>query len=334
MQLRIESSINNSGKLYTTNKIAILKKRHYSVRPITLDGDAPKQLIRAYFYTPKSNLRVANSKKWPLYVAKSAEKWYPHESVIEFMINRIGIELGLFMNECKLVVANKRIRFLSKYFLTNKQQLVHGAEICGQYLNDTEFARTIANNKKNARELFNFQFINDAIRHTYPNNCQQLTEDLVRMLCYDAIIGNNDRHFYNWGIIDTPETNNLKPYFAPIYDTARALLWNQSESQLRHLALLEEQGSKRVTKYINGACPRMTIEGNSVANHFELMEFLTNDSEVFKKIIASLCTRENEEKIIAMLTKDFMPLFSKVRYQLIVNILSQRFIILRGIVNQ
>lgn len=54
------------------------------------------------------------------------------------------------------------------------------------------------------------------------------------MLVFDAIVGNNDRHFYNWGVI--VDLKGMKPpRFSPVYDTARGLFWNQSEEWIEKL---------------------------------------------------------------------------------------------------
>ena len=87
----------------------MLKEGNYNVVDINLDGDAPKQFIKAYFHTQGGKVKKSKPASWIAFIAKTAEKWYPHESVIEFMINRIGEELGLKMNGIRLVRANGQI---------------------------------------------------------------------------------------------------------------------------------------------------------------------------------------------------------------------------------
>ena len=199
--LRIERSISFSGKLLDQHLIPLLKEKDYVVKNYRLDGNAPKQFIKAYFYLEKSGVKKLSSKSWIPYIAKTAEKWYPHESVIEYMINRIGQVLELNMNEIKLVKANGQIRFLSKYFLNKNEKLIHGAEICGEHLGDMLMAKEIANHKNTSRELFTFEFIRDSIRSVFPNCFELLLIELVKMITFDALAGNNDRHFYNWGVM-------------------------------------------------------------------------------------------------------------------------------------
>lgn len=129
-KLRIESSKGNSGRIAHLGKIPYLKENHYYViKDIALDGDAPKEFIKAYFYEKGGVVLRNRPKTWNQYIAKSAEKYYPHESIIEYLINRIGQTLGLRMNNIKLVIANRQIRFLSEYFLKNGEIMAHGAEI-------------------------------------------------------------------------------------------------------------------------------------------------------------------------------------------------------------
>lgn len=329
--LRYEKSQNHSGVLFHDRAIPLLKEQNYYVKDYKLDGDAPKQFIKAYFYEQDSTVKKASSSSWNSYIAKTAEKWYPHESVIEFMINRVGQVLGLHINEIKLVRANNQIRFLSEYFLRKGEILVHGAEICGQHLGDMMMAEEIANNRKTARELFTFEFIKDSIRTVFPGSFEQLLCDLVKMIGFDALVGNNDRHFYNWGVIDTLKKTGQKPVFAPIYDSARALLWNYSDDNLVNLLDIHKKGHQKVVHYIENASPRISIEGNTKANHFELIDFIKRYNTEYQQIINQLAGRENEQRVLATLKDEFYPFFTQERRELMTIILQARFEKIRSI---
>jgi HipA-like C-terminal domain len=329
--LRKEQSINSSGKLLNEHLIPLLRENEYIVKNYKLDGDAPKQFIRAYFFIENSTIRKSSSGSWVPYIAKTAEKWYPHESVIEYMINRIGQELGLLMNEIKLVKANGQVRFLSKYFLNENEKLIHGAEICGEYLNDISLAEEIANHKTTSRELFTFEFIKDAIRTVFPESFENLLLELVKMITFDALAGNNDRHFYNWGVIDTLKKTPKAPTFAPLYDSARGLLWNVSDENCKHFLRLHKQNGKKVVNYIEEASPRISIEENKEANHFQLIDFIKIYNKEYKQIVISLASNENQEKVIRMLQKEFFPMFIQERCELIKIIIEARFNRIRSI---
>ncbi len=271
--LRIENSINCSGRIINEHLIPLLKEKDYVVKDYRLDGDAPKQFIKAYFYVEDSTVKKSSSSSWLPYIAKTAEKWYPHESIIEYMINRIGQVLGLNMNEIKLVNANGQIRFLSKYFLNKNEKLIHGAEICGEHLGDMLLAEEIAKHKPTSRELFNFEFIKDSIRSVFPQCFENLLIELVKMIVFDALAGNNDRHFYNWGVIDTKKKTSKLPTFSPVYDSARGLMWNYSDENIKKIY---KQGGKKIVTYVEEACPRISIEENKQANHFQLIDLVKN----------------------------------------------------------
>ena len=324
-KLRIEKSKENSGTILRDSNIPILKEKDYFIVDQEIDGDAPKQFIKAYFYKKNNGVRRNNPNTWIPYIAKTAEKWYPHESVIEFLINKIGLELGLLMNEVKLVKGNGQIRFLSKYFLSKNERLVHGAEICGEHLGDVAFAKEIADNKSKARELFTFEFIKQSIYSVYPENKDELLRNLIRLLTFDAIVGNNDRHFYNWGIIDYKK-KSLKPVrFAPIYDSARGLFWNFSDDNLRKNFASKKHDNTKLNKYIVSAKPRVSIENNKEANHFELIEKIKNENKNYQSIISELISPEKEKKVIEMIKRDFSPFFIEERLELIIFTLIFRF---------
>lgn len=229
-KLRVEQSISLSGSMKGQGKIPTLKEEHYRILSFDLDGDAPKQFIQAYLFERDSTIYKNDPTTWKYYIAKTAEKWYPHESVVEYLINKIGDVLGLKMNVAKLVYANTQIRFLSEYFINRtKEVMIHGAEIYGEYLQDEEFAKQVANDKESARELFSFEFILEAIKSVFPHHCNNLCDDLVKLIVYDAIVGNNARHFYNWAVIRPLRKGEADPYFSPIYDSSRALMWSWSD---------------------------------------------------------------------------------------------------------
>jgi len=327
-KLRVEVSENVSGLLFNEHRIPALKEQYYFTEEYSLDGEAPKQFIRAYFYQKESGVRKSNPKTWFPYIAKTAEKWYPHESVSEYMINRIGQVLGLKMNEIVLCRVNGQIRFLSKYFLRKNEVLVHGAQICGEYLNDVEFAAQIANHIPTAKELFTFEFISDAIKTVFKSSADSIIDDLVRMIMFDAITGNNDRHFYNWGVIDTHKRLGKTPHFAPIYDSARGLFWNISDSNLVDWLRIHRTGGAKISNYIQAASPRVSLDGKNDINHFDLVKSLLKEKR-YKPIIDDLRTTKCELEVLKMLKKEFYPFYIPERQQAIEIVVKERFKILR-----
>lgn len=332
-RLKREVSENTSGVLYNLTKIPILKEKNYCIIPFNLDGDAPKRFIKAYFYESGGSVYKSKFKTWPAFIAKSAQKWYPNESVIEYFLNKVGIEIGLNMNQVNLCRINGQIRFLSKYFLSiEEQKLIHGAEICGEYLEDEGFAKQIANDKSSARQLFTIQFIFEAINSVFTNCCNEIIEELVKMVVFDAIVGNNDRHFYNWGVIKSVRNDDTDPTFSPVYDTARGMLWNWNDDRVRKQLTNLSSGGKTVENYINNACPRISIEGNPDINHFDLVSFIWSNNAEYRGTISDLFTLEKENNILHLYNNEFKQYFIDERNELVCYIIKERFKKLREIV--
>ncbi|MBD1432316.1 HipA domain-containing protein [Sphingobacterium sp. DN00404] len=327
-QLRRESSANYSGRI-NEKIIPTIKDRDYIIVNKPLDGDAPKAFIKIYRYGKGCNRK--NTKTWEAYIAKTGEKWYPHESVIEYLINRIGHVLGIRMNEVLLMKVNGQIRFLSRYFLNQEYEVMtHGAEIFGEYIDDMEMAQEIANNKIESRKHFTFEFLVEAIEHKYPNCHEEILNDIVKMIIFDAIVGNNDRHFYNWAVITSIKRNAKAPQLSPLYDSARGLTWNWSDDRIKKYIEQEKSNGKKIDRYINEACPRISVNENFNINHFDLIFFLKKfKNSKYLKIIDDLCSPQREELVLEMIKKEFSDFFVLERYELIKRIIKTRFSILR-----
>lgn len=328
-RLRKESSKQYSGNIHLS-KIEILKERHYFTIDVPLDGEAPKQYIKAYFYY-KNCPRISKPSTWDGYYAKFGGKSYPHESIMEYCINRIGELLGLEMNSTKLVIANGQIRFLSKDFIKKSKILIHGIEILSEYFEDKEFVDEINNDRKNRRVYLTFDVIERAIKHVYPNQSIELLNKLVQLITFDAIVGNNDRHFYNWGVIgDIIKSKTSSVSFAPIYDSARGLLWNQTDSKIIKMYHHSKNNKSELSSYIDRAKPRFSFTDNPNANHFELIEHLVSNNKDYRNIVKNLTSVKKELIVLEKLKAEIYCIFRDERAYLISKILKMRFEKLRN----
>lgn len=323
MKLSKTSILNPSGWRTAWHKhIPVLKTGNYFVvKGISIGGDAPKDFIRVYEY---GQVRKSNRHKWTAYIAKVGHKWYPMESITEHLLNRIGAELGLTMAFSKLAIVNEQIRFFSRYFLKKNEQLMHGAQIYSAFLNgDDHFVETVEQQNL-SRILFTFQFAEAAIKYSFPNHWKELLENFVKLLIFDAIVGNSDRHFYNWGVITDIE-GKKPPRFAPIYDTARGLFWNEKEEKIQQLYNNSQRSESFLKKYVEKSVPKTGWENKDRLNHFDLVKLLHSQDERYCPVCENLVTNENLTKIYALLDTEFRPLLSSERRILIKRCLSIRF---------
>ncbi|WP_281388010.1 HipA domain-containing protein [Puniceicoccus vermicola] len=292
----------------------------YQVCDVAITGDAPKDFIRIYEY---GHGKRNSPNSWPSYISKVGHKWYPMESIMEHFFTRLGQSLGFRMADSKLINAHGQIRFCSRYFLRNGESLIHGAELFWGYLEDQELVQRIEAEDE-SRNLFTFQFVQDSILKRYPTQSFEILWDFVRMILFDAIVGNNDRHFYNWGVIEHPE-EKIEPRFSPIYDTARGLFWNSREIQLKKY--LEEKGSyrRKLEQYVERSRPKIGWEGEKNLNHFQLWQNLVSSSGHWSSMVSEFSkvrVLAEAEKLLG--GQEFSKLMSPTRARILLDCLDLR----------
>lgn len=285
----------------------------------SMTGNAPKVFMREYEYGTASKNNV---KSWPAYIAKVGHKWYPVESITEQLLTDLGIAYGLNMASSKLVLASGQLRFISKYFLKRDERLMHGAEIYAAHLrNDLDFVEDVEK-KKESPIFFTVTFTFESLNALFPKHHHTLAVDFIRMLTFDALTGNNDRHFFNWGVI----TNTLKPnqvVFSPIYDTARALFWNYDDNKLKN-----EVDNGRVTQFVKKYCenskPKIGIEQSRIRNHFEFIKLLVDRFPQYKSIVCEVVKNAMHHNDVKLIETNYRYLLSENRRSLINDCLNYR----------
>lgn len=332
MMLKEELIENYSGvNLSLAGCFPCLRKGYWKELDFSVGGDAPKNFIALYEYSKDSGIRKSNSKTWPKYIAKVGHKWYPLESINEYLFNQIGEVLGLKMASSRLIMAGDQLRFLSKYFLKENESLEHGAQIFAGYIADQQWVESIEQQGL-AREFFTFQFAETAIKTTFPRESELILKNFVQMLIFDALTGNNDRHFYNWGVIKHIE-NKKTPTFAPVYDSARGLFWNFSEAKLTEWKKEPKLLNTKIKKYAEGSKPKIGWDYLDDLNHFDLIDKIFSVDSRYKEVCAQLINQSNLEKALTLLRVDFSKFYSTYRLELIEKCLIYRFDRLMKIIN-
>lgn len=321
---------NQSGFDPKNGAVKVIKKGHYCYVDLgTIIGDAPKCMVAMYDFEKAGNIRKANSNTWRRYIAKSASKWYPNESITEHLLNELGRELGLNVANSCIRRINNQIWFLSEYFIKEEQQLSHGADFYALHLNgDINFVHEIQdNNKIDDQHFFNIQLVQEIFTKYFPLDSRDLFNSFIKMLIFDGVVGNNDRHSYNWGVIQSVKVNE-QVKFAPIYDTARGLYWNSSEDDIKHiLSLTDKKGNNpKIQKYVVNSRPKIGWDGEDSLSHIELLKrIFETETGISKENFINLVSEEKLKKCLDVINKDFHRLFSDNRRVLISKCLTLRF---------
>lgn len=324
--------VNKSGIKLTAKHLEVVKSHSIVVLDGTVGGDAPKDLIRLYQF---GEARKNNNKTWKKHIAKIGHKWYPNESITEHYLTTVGKCFGINIANSKVIIAEGYVRYLSEHFHNDEQTLNHGANILTRFINEenNEWIDEMDKNKVLKKEISIIDVL-DAIKKIFPEEYSQIFNSFLHMLLFDALTGNNDRHYYNWGVISHIK-NDHKPYFSPIYDTARGLLWNQSDEKVISLQKeINNPNNKKLENYVLHSVPKISVPNNIKCNHFELIEFL-EDKKYFNDEHKSVWTNPKFlDEAILKLHSDFNLLFIKERKEVIQCILDLRFKKITEILNK
>ena len=287
---------------------------HHIVDPTqrSISGEAPKDFVL-------EERGQRRPKYWVGYIAKLGSKRYPTESITEHLATRIGQLCGLRIANSKLALVDGQLRFLSQYFLRDgEESLVHGAEIFEPILTK-EFVKEIAD-KRAERDFYTFQMVEEAVYTAYPDHGLEIMHGFVKMLAFDALIGNQDRHFYNWAIV-TPVKKNLPPRFSPIYDTARSLFWNLDETGVKNLL----QNSASLSGYINRGHPMLGWDNERNVKHFDLIRLIWQQRPRHRQCFTSnFLPSQFRQRSRLLLDREFRHLMSNERRELIKRCLALR----------
>lgn len=149
--------------------------------------------------------------------------------------------------------------------------------------------------------------------------------ELSKLIIFDALVGNNDRHFFNWGVVRSIE-GRFQPYFSPIYDTARGLFWNYSEDKLTDIVEVNKTIDNHIRKYCKDSRPKIGWENEKNLNHFRLFEKIyTNEYYISSDEIKQLLKSSVLEKMLMEVRQNFHSLMSVNRITMICKCLEYRF---------
>ncbi len=285
-----------------------LKLRQCRVLSQTVAGDAPKDLLAIYDHE-SGIIRQNRPHSWPVYIAKVGQKWYPSESITEYALNQIGERIGLTMASSRLMYVRGQLRFLSLNFRKHDEILDHGAQILAGYLGDDEFVEFVEA-KGESRNLFTFQVVMASLKQLYEKESDELILSFVRLLAFDAMIGNNDRHMYNWGVLRNVKTGQTR--FAPIFDTARALHWNKSDKAIDEI-ISRPNSQPALSKYVSESKPKTGWDGVPEIGHIELIQLMLNDFPEYDETIRLVLNIENFDIAQQVLDREISHMISPNR---------------------
>lgn len=265
----------------------------------------------------------------------------------EEMISSIGRLLPLKVARSRLIAlpacspGEHDIRFMSKIFLRRGEELIHGVELAARYLDASkeELHRVFnLSDKTEERNFYTIDLILDVLRDTARDDDEyrKLKDGLGRMMAFDAVVGVQDRHAENWGVIENNSTGQSRR-FAPVYDTARGLFCTHLESDLE---ARDREGRREeiIRKYANRSTPVFgchELASEYRISHFQMVEYMvTHLREDLRPSVSRLIHSVKPDEIWKMLQKKFSRIVTRRRLQWIDSLLRLRVKELRSIVER
>ena len=143
------------------------------------------------------------------------------------------------------------------------------------------------------------------------------------MIAFDALVGANDRHAQNWGVVASA-VKAAPVRFAPIFDTARGLFWNHSDELLARRDV-EGRRDHHVEAYAKGSVPLIGFEkAEQRPNHFDLIEHVVSQQAALRAPILDVVMGFRPEGIARLLHREFRRLLSRRRLEYIDALLRYR----------
>ena len=117
-----------------------------------------------------------------------------------------------------------------------------------------------------------------------------------------------------------------KPFFSPVYDTARGLFWNESEQKIVDMYSNKNRLNTYINKYCTNSRPKIGWDNENNINHFKLVsKIYKNEFGITKNEIKELFLHPIFDKLIDVVKKDFVNLLSRERKKIIIECLNFRY---------
>lgn len=164
----------------------------------------------------------------------------------------------------------------------------------------------------------------EAVATAFPQDVEPIMRGFVEMLTFDALIGHNDRHPYNWAIV-VPLRKNRAPRFSPVYDTARALFWNKREPNLQQMLT----DNRQLEMYIKRCEPPICWDEKLDVDYFGLISLIWRNYPQYRSGIEKFVLESPLTESLEIIDREFHVLMSETRREIIKRCLTRRHECLR-----
>ncbi len=196
----------------------------------------------------------------------------------ELLAYKIGIYLGLNIPEAIPATDGEHYGILIKSFLKRGEAGMPAVELA-------EASDILGTLKINL--YHNLQTIKILASHAAMEDDMWIK--FRQMLIFDSLIGNNDRHDENWGILYGSTITKLR--LAPIYDNASCLTAGETEETVERLFL----DKNKLEQFVNNSKPPnlyLNSTDSKHYKHFEIIKYLIDTEPDMRKLISEMLNHD------------------------------------------
>lgn len=292
----------------------------------------PEDLSEASGTSEKMWLRSPDGKETGLFKFPKAQyhlgkpESISTEHISEWIASQLGKRLDVTCTEIKLGYRNGRIGSLS--VLTDELSNSSAVLVEGVNFIKKKYPLYDANAMMNMHDntYYCLDHILKATQYYLP------TQFWVKVLLFDFLIGNSDRHHSNWALLKQPD----QPYaLYPLYDNGSSLCSYVTEEQMERLFSKDAGPMNRQTD--TGSCSRIRIDGHirKIPTHTMVIRYILMEYPRFTVPIAQnflkQLTSDQVEGILARIPAD---IFSPDRKQLVSSFLTKKLEILSRLLEE
>lgn len=233
---------------------------------------------------------VENSDDGCLYYFKTSLKKrvldYVYEFWSEIIASEIGKSIGVDILHYDVAWNKDRLGCLSKSMIAPQEELQEGYRWLTGFYQEYDV---------NDKDSYSFQIIERLLKSRFPN--EWFVRNMIETIVFDSIIGNEDRHQENWGIIvstrlaerdhvfvrnrSAVETEYV---FAPIYDSGSSMGRELSDSKVAQML----KDNVQLEAYVNRGRSEIRWEGErGKQKHLDLIKkYQSSAMEIWFQILS------------------------------------------------
>lgn len=256
------------------------------------------------------------------YMFKESSHRYPWQFYIEVLCCQIGKYLGIPVPDTFLAYNGVTYGALIKWFYDDNDPSFM------KYLDGGDFLPLLVDDFDNKTgKGHNYQSVFAVLYTVYSGKYQFDRSNFYtffKMLVFDCLIGNTDRHQENWGLcFFKGEKGEIRVNLAPAFDNGTSFAHEIIEKNIA----TKFKTVQDFERYILKGRHHMTFEaGGKKQGHIEFISVLANEDENLKKVALEFLEFKNDgiRAILEGMVRDNPVLFSPERCNLMYNLFEIR----------